>query len=250
MIFDRFFRAAGGAKSALTALAVLATFGLANPAANAQIALSWTAVQGAANASGSGTDTLDVAKTTLGAFTFTLSTNTTDISGNAGLSILSSTTIDISTTAAGTLDLTVSGQGFTAGAAGYYNDLSYAASGTSSKFSSADTTTAYSWADPNNGAFATTVATAPETGTPGPGYNFPLAGSPQVPYLNTLGVFSMTQELAITLGKGDEAQLTITTVSTPTGLAATPEPSSLVLGGLGALGMIGYGLRRRKALGA
>jgi hypothetical protein len=32
--------------------------------------------------------------------------------------------------------------------------------------------------------------------------------------------------------------------------AAVPEPSSLVLAGLGALGMIGYGLRRRKALGA
>jgi len=33
-------------------------------------------------------------------------------------------------------------------------------------------------------------------------------------------------------------------------LASTPEPSSMVLAGIGALGMIGYGLRRRKALGA
>jgi len=33
-------------------------------------------------------------------------------------------------------------------------------------------------------------------------------------------------------------------------LAATPEPSSLAIAGLGALGLIGYGLRRRKALGA
>jgi hypothetical protein len=31
---------------------------------------------------------------------------------------------------------------------------------------------------------------------------------------------------------------------------SVPEPSSLVLGGIGALGMIGFGLRRRKALGA
>ncbi len=31
---------------------------------------------------------------------------------------------------------------------------------------------------------------------------------------------------------------------------AVPEPSSMAIAGLGALGMIGYGLRRRKALGA
>jgi len=31
---------------------------------------------------------------------------------------------------------------------------------------------------------------------------------------------------------------------------ATPEPSTIAIAGLGALGMIGYGLRRRKALGA
>lgn len=31
---------------------------------------------------------------------------------------------------------------------------------------------------------------------------------------------------------------------------ATPEPSSMVLVGLGAMGLIGYGLRRRKAMGA
>jgi len=32
--------------------------------------------------------------------------------------------------------------------------------------------------------------------------------------------------------------------------SAVPEPSSMAIAGLGALGMIGYGLRRRKALGA
>lgn len=33
-------------------------------------------------------------------------------------------------------------------------------------------------------------------------------------------------------------------------LAAVPEPSSLAIAGIGALGMIGFGLRRRKAMGA
>jgi len=32
--------------------------------------------------------------------------------------------------------------------------------------------------------------------------------------------------------------------------AAVPEPSTMAIAGLGALGMIGYGLRRRKAMGA
>ncbi len=38
------------------------------------------------------------------------------------------------------------------------------------------------------------------------------------------------------------------TPQTPQGI--TPEPSTFAIAGLGALGMIGYGLRRRKALGA
>jgi PEP-CTERM motif len=33
-------------------------------------------------------------------------------------------------------------------------------------------------------------------------------------------------------------------------IASTPEPSSLAIAGIGALGLIGFGLRRRKALGA
>jgi len=36
----------------------------------------------------------------------------------------------------------------------------------------------------------------------------------------------------------------------PAAPSATPEPSTLAIAGLGALGMIGYGLRRRKASGA
>jgi PEP-CTERM motif len=36
----------------------------------------------------------------------------------------------------------------------------------------------------------------------------------------------------------------------PTAVAAVPEPSSLAIAGIGALGLIGFGLRRRKAMGA
>jgi len=38
--------------------------------------------------------------------------------------------------------------------------------------------------------------------------------------------------------------------SSGTTLASVPEPSTMAIAGLGALGLIGYGLRRRKALGA
>ncbi len=39
-------------------------------------------------------------------------------------------------------------------------------------------------------------------------------------------------------------------IANSTVLALAPEPSTMAIAGLGALGMIGYGLRRRKALGA
>jgi hypothetical protein len=39
-------------------------------------------------------------------------------------------------------------------------------------------------------------------------------------------------------------------VQTQSGTISSPEPSSMAIAGLGALGMIGYGLRRRKAKGA
>jgi PEP-CTERM motif len=59
--------------------------------------------------------------------------------------------------------------------------------------------------------------------------------------------FGITETFAITLDGGSQINFASNTTLTP---ATVPEPSSLVLGGIGALGMIGYGLRRRKALGA
>jgi len=58
--------------------------------------------------------------------------------------------------------------------------------------------------------------------------------------------FGLTETFAITLG----AHSTIGFHSSTTLATIAPEPSSMAIAGLGALGMVGYGLRRRKALGA
>jgi len=57
--------------------------------------------------------------------------------------------------------------------------------------------------------------------------------------------FTLQNEMDVTIAAGQSAQLTGTTIIT-----GVPEPSTMAIAGIGALGMIGYGLRRRKALGA
>jgi len=64
--------------------------------------------------------------------------------------------------------------------------------------------------------------------------------------ITTLGSpYSMTETYVLTLGAGGELNFAANTTLSP-----VPEPSTMAIAGLGALGMIGYGLRRRKALGA
>jgi hypothetical protein len=61
--------------------------------------------------------------------------------------------------------------------------------------------------------------------------------------------FSMTVSNSIVLGKNTSTHIEIDADFSPNP-QAVPEPSTLVVAGIGALGMIGFGLRRRKALGA
>jgi len=53
--------------------------------------------------------------------------------------------------------------------------------------------------------------------------------------------FSISQLLSITLSGGSELNTADNTTLTP-----TPEPSTLAIAGLGVLGLIGYGIRRRR----
>jgi len=110
-----------------------------------------------------------------------------------------------------------------------------------------DVTKVTSYADPGNVAFAHTVATGTLSGKPG------ISGNPTVNYVfdkggncdpvpfTRSGAYSVSQDIFITLAAGSDINLTYTT-----GVTATPEPSSLAIAGLGALGLIGYGIRRRR----
>jgi len=59
--------------------------------------------------------------------------------------------------------------------------------------------------------------------------------------------YSLTVRNTIELGANTSAHVEISNNFTP---AAVPEPSTCALAGIGALGLIGYGLRRRKAQSA
>jgi hypothetical protein len=65
------------------------------------------------------------------------------------------------------------------------------------------------------------------------------------PPVTTTGAFSLLVSNTIAVGVNSDATLSIRA-----DLVAAPEPSTMAIAGLGALGMIGYGLRRRKAQGA
>jgi len=61
--------------------------------------------------------------------------------------------------------------------------------------------------------------------------------------------YSLTEVLTITFTSAGSVQASLSSDSSAN-FTAVPEPSSMAIAGLGALGMIGFGLRRRKALGA
>jgi hypothetical protein len=88
------------------------------------------------------------------------------------------------------------------------------------------------------------------TGTPAPGF-IPIApGSPATPTAMALGFSNLTQPLTINGGSlGASGNTTMAAAGNFSG-TIVPEPSTMALAGLGALGLAGYGLRRRRASAA
>jgi hypothetical protein len=62
--------------------------------------------------------------------------------------------------------------------------------------------------------------------------------------------YSLTETFKITLDAGSSMNFSSNTTLTQIPSTSVPEPSTLALTGLGTLGLVGYGLRRRKARGA
>jgi hypothetical protein len=257
-----------GAKSTLAALAILAGLGLATPSASASITLSYiAAADSLTNTTGSpATNSLSTGVLTVGNFSYSLTATTNDPAGGttsfAGSSSLSNVSFAVHNTgtAADTIGIQLTGAGFTISPGAVLGDLAnFVVSGSSASSTSADTTTAKSsitygstttFIPTVNG---TTSSTAIVTGVPTSGsgsqpYRFngaspPLGNSNVLTFTNP-STFSITQALEITLGVGDSVTLTFNTT-----VVESPEPSTMALAGLGALGLIGYGVRRRKAQG-
>jgi hypothetical protein len=272
MNFDRASWIVRGARPFLAALAILSVLGLATPSASASLSVSFSATDVGTSATtgviGLGTGGSD--SFTLGNFgtlgtpvQVTVSPFETSLPYN--LSQLTTTNISLNNTSSttDTLKILVTGVGFslngtaTAGEAVLAN---FSVSGTAGPYVvGTDSTTGSSWAGLSNTAFGTDTpfgsqTTTPITTTPAglPTTSYANASSPLWGFNLAQSTFSLTQELLITLGAGDKANLTITTSLYPGegGQSIVPEPSTLAIAGLGALGMIGYGLRRRKAQGA
>jgi hypothetical protein len=256
MNLDRASGTLRGTRLVLAALAILSVFALAAPSATAGVSLSF-------NATDVGTST-SLGVTALSSGTsdsFTLGnfgdaddpvTVTATASDKKAGSKLTSTTITLkNTTKSGTdtLDLLVTGTGYTVGGLALpglhiLSKFSVGGSGGPTD-TTTDKTTAKSWVDLTNTAFGTgsplgSLITVPKTTDP---LNSDYTSGASIPKsLKLTGtMFSFTQELDITLKAGDQANLTIITAAIP-----TPEPSSMALAGLGALGLIGYGIRRRR----
>jgi hypothetical protein len=97
-----------------------------------------------------------------------------------------------------------------------------------------------------NPANASVTGSGPGTGS----YTFTPGSSSPLQNVNLGGAaFAIGEKITITLGAGDTSQFTETIGVFPNAVPppGTPEPSTLALAGLGTLGFVAYGLRRRKA---
>jgi hypothetical protein len=236
-----------GATRILAGMAILAVLSLATPSASAQVSLSWEATDESTGSTTAADIASGVSSGSINLANFTFSLTATVPGGPPGINTLTLTTnatvINNSSTT-DTLDLVVTGMGFIGtGVTGA--NFNVAANVTASQNRSAsDTTSATSSAD---NVYLGSLVGTPNAGFGAQAYTFtgtPPGTGPNITFMLTGASFSITQELVITLGGGDSVNFPITTNVTP-----TPEPSSMAIAGMGALGLIGYSLRGRKTLG-
>jgi len=163
-------------------------------------------------------------------------TTTSEVSSSA-------TSVTNMSAATHTLNIVITGTGFTAPTALPSISLSSSIGGSTSATRPTDTLTFQSYV----AGLTYTPAQTPGIGASLSSYNDSKSGA----ITSLTAPFSVSETVNIKLGAGDGLNFSAHTSLQQTLVSsAVPEPSSLAIAGLGALGMIGYGLRRRKALGA
>lgn len=243
------------ATSPMVVAAGLMVGGMATPArADLEILLSrdgtsWTKV--AQNPSGTAAS---YSSKNFGGFNISVLSDDSNSPGSAGLAYLEGASVHVTNNNSNTASLYIklSDTGFTSPQTPANIVFDSQIGGSVTVGGNSNALIYQSFVDPNNGqatlvGFTTGAQTPNITGTSS-------TGQPQRSYsddrsiLVTAGLhstYSITEYFQITLNKGSQVGF-----QSSTNLSAlSPEPSSLVLAGLGTLGLVGYRLRRRASPG-
>jgi len=236
--------------SPIAAMVAILAMGMATPArANLQIWLSETGPLTSANSVANDTGTPGAASYINSNFAGNLNINTSAGSTSPGTpgfaqTTSSTTTLINNTGSAITVFLSIGSTGFTAPVPPL--TVTTSVSATVVNGSASNLLSYNSYVNSSNGQNATTGTTTASPQT----LNITavasgLENATSFAYTTSGTPYSMTELYQITLGGNSSI-----TLSGSTSVVPVPEPSTMAIAGLGALGMIGYGLRRRKALGA
>jgi len=233
--------------SAIAMMAAILALGTARPArANLQIQLSKTGLAGSYTtvaSTGSG-GTVAFNSSNWNGSGFAIKTLATDSNspGDPGLAFLdgSATSLTNVTSSTKTLYIKLGDTGWTSPTAppGF---LLFESSigGTVGVAKPANSLVFQSYVDPADGQNSTAgFTTGPQT--PAITATGPFGSSASTSLFNLGPGYSMTQLYIVTLGAGGKIGFNATTT-----LTLLPEPSSLAIAGLGGLGLLGFGLRRR-----
>ena len=225
--------------SAIAAFVVILAMGMATPArADLEIWISEGSFPGGGNnvADGSGAATYNAT------FGGNLAINMTAASNGTGSVSVSNATITNQSSSSITFYILVGANGF-ANPSQPFNVLSsVSGTGSPSSFSF------MSYVNNSNGQNATSGgAQGPNSGSNSgsQAMNSSTTFSVQLSSAANVPKYSMTEDFKITLGAGTSITFNSSTADPP----SAPEPSSMAIAGIGGLGMVGFGLRRRKALG-
>jgi len=209
------------------------------------------------------TNSIALVGITVGNFTISVTAATSNVPGDHPSTLtISDTTITLNSGVAAsitghTLQIKVSATDYSIPTGGSLT-LGSSGGGTWNGSTSSGDTVAYrSWFDTtNSGTFGAGTGTAGITTTSNGGNpNSQSATDTSVAVSKAANsLYALSSITTVTMFEAASKHTQVNTQGTTTvdglDVASVPEPSTMALAGLGALGLIGYGLRRRKAQGA